>query len=198
MLKIFLTLVLTFLLSHIAFGGIVDRVIYSGNTPLFSDCRVVQTGPMQLTVPPCTFTTTGRAKIISALEALPAQVGVGRLAKAISENEAEWLPDGLRVRVWIKDEQGDVITRSLTYRLPVANTINIIAGNVYVILLTKAGGITMTAVLTTSWDPNAVDYVHILATEFEVPLGTTDLSNVRIPIFTVKQGQRPLKKWFEQ
>ncbi|KKL79491.1 hypothetical protein LCGC14_2014320, partial [marine sediment metagenome] len=59
------TLVISLLLLFLGGGydgvsaAITERIIYAGNTPLASDCRVTQTGPMELTVMPCSWTTTG-------------------------------------------------------------------------------------------------------------------------------------------
>ena len=177
---------------------ITKRVIHAGDTPLFSDCTVTQTGPMQLTVKPCTFVTTGRAKIFDVIRALPAQIGVGELAKALREDKAEWMPDGLRVRGWIQDEKGKIIDKSTSYHLLTKGVINITTPGVYVILLMKSSGFNMDVVLASSYSPSMVNYVHILALEFDVPLGTINLSDVDIILYTVKPGHRPKKGIFEQ
>ncbi|KKL22781.1 hypothetical protein LCGC14_2431990, partial [marine sediment metagenome] len=128
------------LFSTLAQADIVDWVIYAGDTPLTTDCRITQTGPMELTVEPCTFTTIGKARIFNALQALPARIGVGALAEALRDGKAEWMPAGLRIRAWLQDKQGNVIERSVTYQLPVTSVMTVPAGDEYYIYLEKVGG----------------------------------------------------------
>ena len=198
------TLIIGFLL--LALGGlpevgsaaIVERVIYAGPTPLASTCRVTQTGPMELTVAPCTFTTTGWARIFGALKSLVARSGVGELARAVAEGKAEWTSDGLRIRGWLRDKQGNIIEKKATWRLPVAESVTVTPGNTYFIYLVKKVGVTMEIKLLPVNDPVPTNYVHYLALDFTVPLGTTDLNTVKIEVYTVRPGPRPAKGLFEK
>jgi len=171
---------------------IMQRTIYSGHTPLFSDCAAVQTAPMELTIAPCIFTTTGRAKVHSVIASLPAQAGLGQLGQAIREDKAEWY--GNRVRAWIRDSEGNIIERAVTYILPAAKSIIVPPGDTYYLNLIKVGSVVMDVVLRpTSAPPRPANYIHVLAIEFVVPLGTTDLSSVKIEVFTVIPGSAPSK-----
>lgn len=198
MKTLFLTLALTLLFESIGFGAVVERVIHSGDTPLFSDCKVTQTGPMELTVAPCTFTTTGEAKVFGVAESLPAMVGIGPLANALREGKAEWMSGSLRVRAWLRNGQGNIIERSRTRFLPVAAVTVVPAGNVYFLYLIEKPGPTLGVVLMSTSSPRPLNYIHILAFDFTVPVGTTDLSGIEIEVFTVKPGFPPSKGLFQK
>ena len=197
-MKTTFALIFLLLFSFRAQADIVDQVTYAGDTPLFTDCRIIQTGPMELTVEPCTFTTTGNAKIFDALRALPAQIGVGKLAQAIRDGKAEWMLNNLWIRAWVQDKQGNIIERSVTYHLPVAAVLTIVPGDEYYIYLQKAGGVTMVAVVVPNRHKMALATVHPLSYEITVPAGTTDLSTITIEVFTVKPDFPPRKGLFEK
>ncbi|KKL25629.1 hypothetical protein LCGC14_2403380 [marine sediment metagenome] len=200
MKKLIISLLLLFLggVYGVVSAGITERVIYAGDTPLFSDCNITQTGPMELTVAPCTFTTTGEAKIFNIFESIGARLGVGRLAKAITENRAEMMKDGMRVRGWLINKQGNIIERSVTWRLPTTKIIAVIPDETYFIYLVKKVGVTMGTALLPVSSPRPADYIHHLAFEFTVPLGTTNLSGIEIEVFTVKPNFAPAKGLFEK
>ena len=198
------TLIISLLLLFLGAGGswvsaaITERVIYAGDTPLTSNCRVTQTGPMELTIAPCTFTTTGEAKIFSIFESIGARLGVGRLANAIVEDRAEMVKDGMRVRGWLTDKQGNIIEKSVTWRLPTAEIITVAPGETYFIYLVKKAGATMETVLLPVSDLSPISYIHYLAFEFTVPLGTTNLGGIEIEVFTVRPDFPPTKGLFEK
>ena len=177
-------------------AAITQRIIHAGDTPLASTCTVVQTDSMELTVSACSFTTTGEAKIIDRFESVFAALGAGPVAQALRENKAEWY--GSRVRVWLRDKQGNIIERSATYILPVANLITVPIGGPYFIYLVKNPGLKMEAILLSTRAPRPTNYVHYLAFEFTVPAGTTDLSGIEIEVFTVLPGFPAPKGLFEK
>lgn len=200
MKKLIIGLIVSFLLGGIpdTSAGITERVIYAGDTPLYSDCTVVQSGPLELTVPPCMFTTTGQAKIFNRLQSLPAMVGAGPLAAAVRDGKAEWMRDGLRIRAWIRDKQGKIIERAVTYQLPVASVITVPPGDTYFIYLVENPGKKMDTVLLPTNAPSPSNYVHYLAFEFTVPLGTINLSGIKIEVFTVRPSFPPARSMFEK
>ena len=179
-------------------AAVTERVIHAGDTPLFSDCMVTQTGPMELTITPCTFTTTGEARIFSAWQSIRAWIDNGPLAEAISTGRAEWMPDGRRIRGWLTDKQGNIIEKSVTWRLPTAAIITVTPGDTYFIYLVKKAGVTMETALVPVSDSSPVGYIHFLAFEFDVPAGTTDLSSIAIEVFTVRPNFPPAKGLFEK
>ncbi len=193
-----ISFVLWFFFASPVQAGIVERVIYAGDTPLFSDCSLTQTGPMELTVTPCTFATTGQARIFSRIQSLPAQAGIGALASAVRQGRAEWMHGGQRIRGWLTDKQGNIIEKSATWRLPVTNVITVIPGETYFIYLIKKAGVTMEVALIARSVPKPIGYIHYLAFEFEVPLGTTDLNSIEIEVFTVRPDFPPAKGLFEK
>ncbi len=198
MKRIILSLFFWFLLGGFAQADIVERVIYAADTPLFNDCSVTQTGLMELTIAPCSFTTTGQARVFSVIKSLPAKLGIGELARALDRGEAEWLPGNMRVRAWLKSKNGDIIARSERLLLTIPSILVIPAGDTYFIYLVRKAGPIMEAVLLPVSAPQPDNNVHILAYEFEVPIGTTDLSEVIIEVFTVKSGKKPKKGMFEK
>ncbi len=189
---------LALLFSVTVQAAISDRVIYSGDTPLASDCKVVQTGPLELTVAPCSFTTTGQARVFGRVQSMPALIGVGPLATAVREGRAEWMQGGHRIRGWLTDKQGNIIERSVTWRLPTAAIITVTPGDTYFIYLVKKAGVTMETALLPVSSPRPTGYIHYLAFEFTVPLGTTDLSGIEIEVFTVRPDFPPAKGLFEK
>jgi len=56
----------------------------------------------------------------------------------------------------------------------------------------------MEAVLFLKSDPAPANLIQQLAYGFTVPLGTTDLSSIDIPVFTVRPGSAPVKGIFER
>ena len=198
MKKLIISLLIVLFLGGVAHAAITERIIYAGPTPLASTCQVTQTGPMELTVAPCTFTTTGWARIYGILQSLVARSGVGELARAVAQGKAEWTSNGLRIRGWLRDKQGNIIERSATWRLPSAESVTVTPGNTYFLYLVKKAGVTMEIKLLPVNDPTPTTYVHYLALDFTVPLGTTDLSTVKIEVYTVRRGDRPAKGLFEK
>lgn len=177
-------------------AGITERIIYAGDTPLASDCQLTRTGPMELTVVPCTFTTTGQAKIMSRLDSAFALTGLGSVAQALREDKAEW--HGNRVRAWLRDKNGEIIERSITYRLTTSNSMLVPVGGPYFIYLVKKSSLKMEVILLSTRAPRPANYIHILAFEFPVPLGTTNLSGIDMEVFTVKPDFPPAKSLFEK
>ncbi len=180
------------------FAAITEQTIYAGDTPMFSNCSVEQTGPMELTVMPCSWTTPGLARVFSILESLPAQIGLGELGKALRENKAEWLPGHQRVRVWWRDAEDNIIKKSRTRVLSVPKVLTITAGTFWVVYMVDGPGVTMDIVLQ-PWKverpDNTLDY---LIFEFDVPVGTTDLNTIDLEVFTVRPDFPPAKGIFEK
>ena len=106
--------------------------------------------------------------------------------------------DGKRVRAWLQDKSVNIIERSKTYILPTNVSLNITDGFTWVIYLVKGSG-TMMDVLLMRWDtqqPN--DYIEYIVLPFNVPIGTTDLNDIDIEVFTVKPGKLPVKGLFQR
>lgn len=196
------------LLIVLFFGGlpegisaaITERVIYAGDTPLESDCQVTQTGPMEITVMPCFWTTTGEARILtpSIIEWAAAKLGQGAFGRAIGQNRAEWMPDNKRIRGWLVDSQGNIIERSVTYRLGQLAVLTITAGQKYRAYMVDGPGNTMTIFLMDPIDPLPFGFINYLIFKFDVPAGTTDLSTVTLEVFTVRPDFPPAKGLFEK
>ena len=198
MYKILNSFLLSLLLVSSTQAGISERIIYAVDTLLASTCTITQTGPMELTILPCTFTTTGDSKILSVFNSLPAHTGLGELARAIRQGKAQWTPGGLRLRVWFQDKQGKVIEKSVTYHLLTTNTITVSPGNTYFIYLIKTARTTMKAWLVLESEPRPTGYINDLVSEFTVPLATTNLTNIEIKVFTVRPDFPPAKGMFEK
>ncbi len=198
------TLIISLSLLFIGAGGswvsaaITERVIYAGDTPLASDCRVMQTGPMELTIMPCFWTTTGEARIFSAWQSIRAWIDNGPLAEAISTGRAEWMPDGRRIRGWLTDKQGNIIERSKTYWVVPKAVLTIVAGQKYIVYMLKGLGQTMNIALMNPSDPSPETVINYLIFKFDVPAGTTDLSTITLEVFTVRPNLPPRKGLFEK
>lgn len=90
---------------------IVPITQHAGDTKNASTITIEQTGPLQLTVRAGTWTTPGRQSFapIAAL-ADPASL--------VAAGLAEYMPDGQRLRLWVLDQNGQPIERSVAYTLP--------------------------------------------------------------------------------
>ncbi len=197
MKTLIISLLLLFL-SGIAQAAITERIIYAGDTPLTSDCRVTQTGPMKLTVMPCSWTTTGEARILGPIDSLVAATGFGPVAKALREGNAEWHHN--RVRVWLRDKQGNIIEKSRRRILSLATTLTITAGKRWAIYLLDGPGVTMIPTLV-EWDGlsgRPSDMLDYIVLPFLVPLNTIDLNTITIEVFTVRPDFPPAKGLFEK
>jgi len=167
---------------------IVQRSIYAGDTPLFSDFSVAQTGPMQLTISGGTFQITGQARIVP---------GVKVPAEFFNDGRAELLPDGKRARVWLQDRVTKRIKDKSKRRKVTGNTLlNVTAhpnkDKYYKVDLRSPSDVVM-QVQTKNWladqdEPITNDLTHILIFPFKVVPGTTDLSGIDIEVFTVLPG----------
>ncbi len=198
MKNLFVYLLLLFGLSAgTATADIVITTIYAGPTPLKSDCPVTQTGPMELTVSRCSWTTTGTARVFSRIKSLPAQIGLGDLGQALREGKAEWLPGHQRVRAWLRDDQGNIIDRSRTRVLPGPAVLAIVPGN-WVVYMVDGAGATMDLMLRSLEDTQPPGMIDYLILSLNVPPGTTDLSTVKIEVFKVLSGSAPDKGTFEK
>ncbi len=198
MKRLFITCLLLILITPALLrADIVERITYSGDTLLKSTCTVTQTGPMELTFTACKWTTTGRSKLFSVLESMPAQLGLGELGEAIKQGKAEWSHGRTRVRAWLRDKQGNIIERSRT-RVLTPTVLAITAGATWVVYMVDGPGVTMNLVLE-KWNgtqlAGSLDYLLL---PFEVPAGTIDLSGIKIEVFTVKSGRKPPKGLFEK
>jgi len=170
---------------------IIQRIIHAGDTPLFSDFTVAQTGPMQLTISGGEFQITGQARVID----------LGKVPNAFfTDGRAELMPDGKRARVWLQDKITKQIMDKSKRRTVAGQTlINVIAHptmkKTYQIDL-RSPSDTVMLVQVQSWlegqpIPKTSDLTHILAFPFIVPPGTTDLTGIDIEVFTVLTGFPP-------
>ncbi len=199
MKKIWISLLFFFLLlggTDTPFASIGQRIIHAGDTPLASTCTVAQTGPMELTVSKCSFTTTGQAKILSRLDSAFAMTGLGEVAQALQEGKAEW--HGSRVRVWLRDKQGNIIERSKTHVRNVATTVTVPGPGQWVVYLIYGPGINLNVVLQLWSDPRPTNYVEYIVMPFVVTVGTTNLNTINLEVFTVLPGFPPPKGMFEK
>jgi len=168
---------------------ITERIIHAGNTPLFSNFTVTQTGPMQLTVSGGDFQITGQASIMKRGEVPPAFFTDGR---------AELMPDGVRARVWHQDKVTKVIKDRSKRRTIVESTVvNILShptkARAYEVNLLSPSDILM-QIQVDSWledqpdVPQSPNYTHILVFRFVVPPATTNLSGIDIRVLKVLPG----------
>ena len=191
-----ISLLFALFLGGVAQATIIERVIYAGDTPLASDCLVTQTGPMELTVMPCFWTTTGQARILGPIDSLIAATGIGTVARALREGKAEWHYN--RVRVWLRDKQDNIIERSVTYQVTPKAVLTIVAGQKYAVYMLQGPGQTMTITLMDPEDPRPSTFINYLVFRFDVPTGTTDLSTITFEVFTVRPDFPPAKSLFEK
>ncbi|KKM30267.1 hypothetical protein LCGC14_1566230 [marine sediment metagenome] len=180
-------------LTASAYATVVERVIYARNTLLVSDCIVTQTGLMELTVSACSWTTTGLSKVVpkEKVPNLSNEIAVGRVVE---------MPGGKEVRGWLLDKQGNIIEKSRTRGLMSSSVLTITAGKRWAAFLVDGPGITMQVALV-EWGPGftplpgTLDYIIL---PFRVPVGTTDLSGIKIEVLTVRPGAGPAKGMFEK
>ena len=172
-------------------AAITERVIHAGDTPLASTCVVTQTAPMELTVSKCAFTTTGQAKIVdeSKVPSLKNEIAAGRV---------ERMPDGKRVRGWLRDRQGNIIEKSKTHVHNVATTVTVPGPGSWVVYLTDGPGINLDVVLQLWEDPLPPNFVEYIIMPFVIPVGTANLNQVDLEVFTVLPGFPASKGLFEK
>tara|TARA_Y100000310_G_C20702209_1_gene830953 strand:- start:919 stop:1455 length:537 start_codon:yes stop_codon:yes gene_type:complete len=170
---------------------IIHKITYAGDTPLFSDFIVTQTGPMQLTISGGIFQITGQARILDKKKIPPAFFQDGR---------AELMPDGKRARVWLQNKITKQIKDKSKRRTIVGNTVvNIVAHSTkdkYYQIDLRSPSDTVMLVDVNSWFSNVrknitPDLTHTLVFPFLVPVGTTDLSGIDIKCFKVLPGFPP-------
>ena len=172
------------------------RLIYAGDTPLACTLQVEQTGPLTLTVRAGSLTTTGEARIVR-----PAEGEAEAVAAKVATGDAEWLPDGERLRVWLRDAQGGFVSKARRYTLAADVALPIVpdAGEAKEYLAELAvNGASVDVLLRghflgdarpavpAGWQP-----VHWLVGPFVVPTGATSLAAVEIPVFGVMAGFPP-------
>lgn len=192
MKKLIIGFVFFLLLSGGAHAVVLERIIYAGDTPLASSCTVSQTGPMELTISACSWTTTGQARIV-------AKSSVPDLSNEIAAGRAQMMLDGRRVRGWLTDKDGNIIEKARTRSLPVVSVLAVPAGQRSAIYLVDGPGITMTAQLIDfNNDQRPAGTLDYIVLPFNVPAGTTDLSGIDIEVFTVIPGQVPPKGLFQK
>ena len=192
-------------------AAITERVIHAGDTPLASDCRVTQTGPMELTVMPCFWTTTGEARIVDVTKAignfadntLPTfkerfTSGIQELEHRVAAGEIEYMPDGKRIRGWLKNKDGSIIRKKATYRVAPKTVLTIVAGQKYVVYMLRGPGQTMNVALMNPADTRPSTFIDYLVFKFDVPVGTTDLNTITLEVFTVRPNFPPRKGLFEK
>jgi hypothetical protein len=170
--------------------GIVDRVIYAGKTPLFSDFVVTQSGPMQLEISGGEFQITGQAKHFDPSDVPP---------EFFSDGRAEMDDEG-KARVWLQDKVTKQLKdKSKRRRIAETTTVNITADlsktKSYRIDLRSPSDIEM-LIQTQSWldgerAPATEDLTHTLVFPFKVPVGTTNLNDLKIEVFKVLPGRQP-------
>lgn len=171
---------------------ITDRIIYAGDTPLFSDFTVAQTGLMELTVSGGQFQITGQAKLVKVNKVPPAFFSDGR---------AEMMPDGERARVWNQDKVTKQIKDKSKRRTIVGNTtISVVAHPTkdkrYYIDLESPSDVVM--LVQTRFEfvgdivgAPPVNHTHMVVLPFIVPAGTTDLSGIPIEAIKILPGFPP-------
>ncbi len=174
-----------------ALAVITQRIIHAGDTPLTSTCLVMQTAPMELTISKCAFTTTGQARIVH-------QSRVPSLKNEIAAGRVERMPDGKRVRGWLRDRQGNIIEKSKTHILNVATTVIVPGPGRWVVYLTDGPGTNLNVVLQLFDDQRPSNYIEFIVMPFVMPVGTTDLSSIDIEVFTVLPGFPASKGLFEK
>ena len=172
-------------------ASITQRIIHAGDTPLASTCVVTQTAPMELTVSKCTFTTTGQAKVVDASK-------VPSLKNEIAAGRVERMPDGKRVRGWLRDKQGNIIDKSKTHVRNVATAVTIPGPGQWVVYLLDGPGINLDVVLQLWEDQRPTNYVEFIVMPFMVPVGTANLNQINLEVFTVLPGFPVPKGLFEK
>jgi len=191
------TLIIGLLLSFLVGGAtgvsavITQRIIHAGDTPLASTCVVTQAGPMELTISKCAFTTTGQAKIVdeSKVPSLKNEIAAGRV---------ERMPDGKHVRGWLRDRQGNIIEKSKTHVRNAATTVTVPGPGWWVIYLLDGPGVNLDVVLQLWEDPRPANFVEYIVMPFVVPVGTANLNQVDLEVFTVLPGFPAPKGLFEK
>ena len=181
-----------FLATGSASAEVRGRVMYAGETPLASTCTVSVVAPMTLRIAPCVFTTTGEARV-RAYRPEHHQA-------LLDEGKAERLPhDPTRVRLWKLGKDGQPVERSQALTLPAAVDMVATPGATHRIVLTRRGDtVRLDALLQRrptrgaypAFPPGHAP-VQILAFDFAVPAGTTDLHTVPVEVFTVLPGFPP-------
>lgn len=176
--------------------SIVERAIYAGDTPLFSDFTVAQTGPMQLTISSGDFQITGHAKILEK-EKVPAAF--------LTDGRAEMMPDGKRVRAWLQDKATKEIKNKSKRRTLVGQTVIDVVSHPsenknYRVDLRSPSDMVMLIQVQSWLEDQAVpvtnDLTHVLVFPFVVPSGTTDLIGITIQVFRVLPGfPAPTPEW---
>ena len=184
-----------FIWQSSAQADIVDRVIHAGETPLASSCTVSLTGPMQLTISGCSFTTTGYYHTVPANKA-PANVH-----GLIASGKAEKLADG-RIKVWLQNKDGTVFEKSRTIILSSDVAINIpILPEAAWHRITLGVSASVGSVVAQSWTattrrwlpdpPVGWEPIHILMLEFLVPAFQNNLNNITIQAIKILPGFPP-------
>ena len=141
-------------------AAIIQRIIHAGDTPLTSTCLVTQTAPMELTISACSFTTTGQAKIVNVAKVIGSladrtlpdfagrfKSGMDELQNRVLAGDIEYMPDGKRVRGWLRDRQGNIIEKSKTHVRNVATTVTVPGPGWWVIYLLGGPGVNLDVVL---------------------------------------------------
>jgi hypothetical protein len=165
---------------------LLERVVYAGDTPLLSELRVSQVGPLRLRIAAGRFRTTGEARVEIERPEHDALVKAGK---------AERLGDG-RVRAWLLDERGEPIEPAREYAVPdtdldIPQAAEDRAYGVWLCtdgvqvrpMLRRVQGVT--APLPAPWR-ECCSFPIVLT--FVVPVGTTDLRDIPIEVLTVKPG----------
>lgn len=177
-------------------AGVVQRRIYAGDTPLASTCAASLTGPLQITIPACSFTTTGEARIREYRFSIP-----DNMQQRINAGKAEIITNGLihkRVRVWLEKQDGTLQERSRTVTTSTDTVLSItmpLVDTYYRVGLGVNSGVA-SILLQSSADkrvwapapPAGWRLVHLLIFPFLVPAGDLDLSDNTIQMFTVLPG----------
>ena len=159
--------------------------IFAGDTPLASTIAVEQTGPMQLTVRAGSFTSTGQARIRTYHAA-------GHQA-LIQSGDAERLPDGQRVRLWINGQKAQTYTLAADQIIDL--TSDPLASVAYDVDLISDGATTDVLVKRKivgaeayGEAPAGWQKIHELVFEFILPAGCADVSPLAIYALTITPG----------
>ena len=159
-------------------------LIYAGDTPLACTIAVEQTGPMQLTMRAGSFTSTGQARIRDYDP---------RHEALLTTGDAEMLPDGKRVRVWINGQKAQTYTLAADQVIAltsdplklVAYDVDLISDGTQTDVLVKRK---VVGVEEYGDQPAGWQKVHELLFEFVLPPACADVTPIDMCALTVKPG----------
>ena len=191
-------------------AAITQRIIHAGDTPLFSDCVVTQTAPLTLRIETCMWRTTGQARIVDAAkvvgiladknlldESSRIRSGLKELNLRVDAGEMEYMPDGKRIRGWLKNKDGSFVGKSENRVLTPITIVWPADGQTHLVYLVGGPGATMQAELALHGETQPAGFIDFLIFETLVPVGATDFVT-DVEVFTVLPGFPAPKGMFEK